>query len=75
MSRQALTEEELGNVTGGQITYTWNGEKGTIGLNGNNNLVLLDKAAFGEYYAANKDTMSEMNILLNLFAMGVITRP
>lgn len=74
-NKQEIHDEELDLVTGGKITYTWNGSYGSIGINGNNNFLLLDKDAFGAYYAANKDTMAEVDILRNLYAMGIIKRP
>lgn len=73
--RHEILDQELDNVAGGKITYTWNGEKGSIGINGNNNFVLLDKNAFGNYYSQHKDTMTEKEILKNLLAQGIIKRP
>lgn len=74
-NKQEIREEELDQVTGGMITYTWDGKQGSIGINGNNNFVLLDKNAFGSYYAAHKDEMTEKDILKNLLAQGIIKRP
>lgn len=74
MSKIDIREEDLDNVSGGKITYTWNGTEGSIGINGNNNFKLLNKDAFGAYYAENKDTMDEVDILRNLYAMGIITK-
>lgn len=74
-NRIEINENDLANVAGGKITYTWDGKQGSIGINGNNNLVLLDKDAFGAYYAEHKDTMAEVDILRNLFAQGIITTP
>lgn len=73
--KHEIREEELDRVSGGEITYTWDGTQGSIGINGCNNFVLLDKNAFGSYYAKNKATMSEKDILKNLFAMGIIKKP
>lgn len=73
--RKVINDVELDNVTGGKITYTWNGEIGSIGINGNNNFVLLDKNAFGAYYAKHKDEKSEKEILKDLMAQGIIKRP
>lgn len=70
-----ITDFELENVTGGKITYTWDGTQGSIGINGNNNFVLLDKDAFGAYYSKHKDTMSEVDILKNLYAQHIIVKP
>lgn len=75
MSKLEIREEELDKVSGGQITYTWDGTQGTIGINGNNNFILLDKDAFGAYYSQVKDTMAEKDILKELFAKGIIKKP
>jgi len=42
-NKQEIQEEELDQVTGGTITYTWDGTQGSIGINGCNNFVLLNK--------------------------------
>lgn len=73
--RIEIKDNELNDVTGGKITYTWNGTTGSIGINGNNNFVLLDKNAFGAYYSQVKDTLSEKEILKNLMAKGIIKKP
>ena len=73
--RKVINDVELDNVTGGKITYTWNGEIGSIGINGNNNFVLLNKNAFGDYYAKHKDEKTEKEILKDLMAMGIIKKP
>ena len=76
MSKLEIREEDLDNVTGGQITYTWNGESGTIGIGGNNNLVLVDKDAFVSYYKSVQDQgLKDSKILNNLIAMGIVKVP
>ena len=70
-----INDAELNDVAGGQITYTWDGNHGTIGRNGNNRYILVDKAAFIAYYNENKDTMSEATIIKNLLAQGIATLP
>lgn len=75
MAKQEIFDNELDYVSGGKITYTWNGEHGTIGINGNNNFILVDKDAFGAFYMANKETMSEVDILKSLYAQGIIRKP
>lgn len=70
-----LLDEELDAIEGGKITYTWNGTIGTIGINGNNPYILLDKDAFGAYYTEVKETMGETKILKNLRKMGIIKAP
>lgn len=73
--RKEILDKELENIAGGKITYTWTGTVGSIGINGYNNFILLDKDAFGEYYSQVKDTMPEVDILRNLFAKGIIKLP
>ena len=73
--KREILDFELENVAGGKITYTWNGTEGSIGINGNNNFALQDKEAFGQYYTEHKDTMPEVDILRNLYAQGIITKP
>ena len=74
MAKVELFDDQLDNVAGGKITYTWDGKQGSIGINGNNNFILLNKDKFGAFYAANKDTMSELDILKALYAQGIITK-
>lgn len=71
-SRIEIKGAELKDINGGKITYTWDGTEGSIGINGYNNFKLLDKDAFGEYYTEHKDSMDEVDILRNLYAMGII---
>ena len=76
MSKIELHEEELNNVSGGKITYSWDGTSGKIGLNGNNFLVLLDKDAFVSYYKSIDGTgMSDADVLNNLIAKGIAKMP
>lgn len=70
-----LLDEELDDINGGQITYTWDGSQGTIGRNGNNRYKLLNKDAFIKYYNENKATMSEATIIKNLIAQGIAQVP
>lgn len=72
-----LSEEELVNVSGGKITFTWSSTDniGTIGIDDNNCLVLLDKDAFLSYYSSVKGTMSDGAILKQLVAQGIAKKP
>lgn len=70
-----LTDEELDFVNGGDITYTWNGTSGTIGVNGNNKFILVDKAAFVEYYNSVHGTVSDGAILAYLIRNGIAKKP
>jgi hypothetical protein len=73
--RKQINEEELDIVTGGQLTYTWDGSKGSFGVNGNNPYILLDKEAYLSYYNEVKDSLSELDIVRNLLAKGIIKKP
>ena len=72
---QQLNDDELDLVSGGQITYSWDGTSGTMGMDGNNPFILLDKDAFVSYYNSVYGTMSDGDILRNLLAMGIIRKP
>lgn len=74
--RIKIEEEALEGITGGKITYTWNGTSGTIGINGNNNLILVDKDAFVSYYnSVQGQGLKDSQILTNLLNQGVIKQP
>ena len=74
--RMKISEEVLEDITGGQITYTWDGTTGTIGSNGNNPFILVDKAAFVSYYNSVKGQgLSDAEILTNLIKQGVVKKP
>lgn len=68
----AMNDDELDLVSGGQISYTWDGSSGTIGMNGYNPFVLVDKDAFVQYYNSVQGTMSDADILNNLIAQGIV---
>ena len=73
--RRMISEEDLDSVVGGEITYTWDGSVGTIGINGNNAFVLLDKGAFVNYYNSVKGSgIKESEVLKNLLAKGIIKK-
>jgi hypothetical protein len=66
-----LFDEQLDAVSGGNITYTWDGEVGTIGMNEYNPYILVDKEAFLEYYNENHATMKDSQILRYLLENGI----
>lgn len=74
MSKVELNKEEMELVAGGDITYTWNGESGTIGINGKNPFILVDKQGFIDYLNEVHGTMTDAEILSNLLDMGIITK-
>ena len=73
--RIELNDIELDNVTGGKITYTWNGTEGSLGMNGVNKYKLLDKQAFINLYNEMKDEYSDADIIKELRAKGIIIKP
>lgn len=66
-----LNDEELDLVNGGDITYTWNGTSGRIGIDGNNAFILVDKQAFINYYNTAHGKETDGNILRYLLAHGI----
>lgn len=70
-----LSDEMLENVVGGEITYTWDGSQGTIGINGYNPFILLDKDAFISYYNSVKGSgITEAEVLTYLFNNKIIIK-
>ncbi len=75
MDKKELTDAMLENVSGGEITYTWDGTQGTIGINYNNPFILLDKDAFISYYNSVKGTgVKESEVLTHLLNEGIIKK-
>lgn len=68
----ALNDDELNLVSGGQITYTWDGSVGTLGMNGFNPFVLVDKDAFVVYYNSVAGVKNDAEIIDYLLANGII---
>ena len=73
--RSIINDEQLDNVSGGKITYTWDGSEGTLGMNGNNKYKLLDKSKFISIYNEMKDDYSDADIIRELREQGVIKKP
>lgn len=73
--KNELFDEELEAVNGGQITYTWDGTQGTMGLNGYNPYILVDKDRFIAYYNSVMGTMRDPQILAKLREQGIIRLP
>lgn len=73
--RIEINEEDLPNVTGGNITYTWDGTQGSLGMNGTNPYTLVDKDAFVKTYNELKDTKSDAEIIRALREAGIIRKP
>lgn len=74
-NRHEINEEQLGNISGGAITYTWDGETGSLGLNGVNKYMLLDKDAFLEVYNELFGKVSDADIICELREKGIIKKP
>lgn len=76
MEKKEIRDEELEAVIGGEITYTWDGTTGTIGIGGNNNLILVDKAAFVSYYNSVKGTgVKDSQVIRYLLDNGIAKKP
>ncbi len=73
--KREIRDEELDNVTGGVIKYTWDGNQGRIGIGDNYNFILVDMNAYGEYYSTHKGTISDKQILRDCLARGIIRNP
>jgi len=74
-NRIELNDELLESVNGGAITYTWNGEHGTLGMNGVNKYKLLDKGAFLKIYDEMFGKYSDADIIRRLREEGIIKKP
>ncbi len=74
-NRLEIMDEELDNVSGGKITYTWNGTEGSLGINGNNKYKLLNKDAFVNIYNQMKADYSDADIIKALREQGIIVKP
>lgn len=72
---QQLSDDELDLVSGGQITFSWDGTTGSIGMDGYNPFILTSRDAFAEYYNSVRGTMSDVDILRNLVTMGIAVKP
>ena len=73
--RVELNNTELDFVSGGDITYTWNGEYGSIGIDGNNPFILVNKDAYLEYYNKVHGTMTDGDILRHCLEVGIARKP
>ena len=74
-NRIEIKDDDLGQISGGQITYTWDGTIGSLGVDGYNPYLLLDKEKFLEYYNANKETVSESKMIKYLKDNHIIKLP
>ncbi len=73
--RIEIKDELLGDITGGAITYTWDGNQGSLGINGNNPYILLDKQAFLAVYNELFGKVSDAQIVRTLREKGIIKLP
>ena len=73
--RIEINESELERVSGGEITYCWNGTEGSLGMNGINKYRLLDKDAFLAIYNQMFGTYSDADIIRTLREQGIIVKP
>ncbi len=73
--RIEINDELLGDVSGGAITYTWDGNQGSLGMNGRNPYQLLNKDAFLKVYNEMFGKSSDAEIIKELFKQGIIIVP
>lgn len=74
MEKMQLNDDELDLVNGGDITYTWNGTSGSIGIDGKNVFKLINKDGFVTYYNSVHGKLSDAEILTNLIKKGYVKR-
>jgi hypothetical protein len=72
--RMEIKDEQLDNINGGAITYTWNGTTGSLGVDGNNVFTLHNKDAFLEVYNSMFGKYSDVEIIKELKARKIITK-
>lgn len=72
--RIAINEEQLENISGGAITYTWDGHTGSLGIDGNNIFTLLDKTAYLKVYNEYFGKKSDVEIIQILKKQGIIKK-
>lgn len=73
--RIEIKDEQLDNVSGGAITYTWNGTEGSLGIDGNNIYKLLNKDAFLGVYNDMFGKYTDLEIIKELKARGIVIKP
>ena len=76
-NREVINDEFLDNISGGAVTYTWDKEakQGSLGINGNNPYILLDKDAFLAVYNELFGKVSDAAIVRTLREKGIIRLP
>ena len=73
--RMIINEEQLDSVTGGKITYTWDGSQGSLGMNGVNKYILLDKNAIIKVYNEMSSDYNDAEIIRALREQHIIVKP
>ena len=74
-NRIEINDEQLDNVNGGAITYTWDGNEGSLGINGNNPYKLLNKTKFLEVYNQMFGKYTDTQIINELKKQKIIVKP
>lgn len=74
-NREPINDQEVMQVNGGAITYCWDGNKGSLGMNGNNKYELHDKEAFLKIYREMFGQYSDADIIRRLREKGIISKP
>ena len=74
-NRIEINDEQLDTVNGGAITYTWDGTQGSLGVNGTNPYILLNKDAFLKVYNEMFGKYHDAEIIKELKKQKIIKKP
>ena len=74
-NRININDDQLEAINGGAITYTWDGNSGSLGIDGVNKYKLLDKGRFLEVYNDMFGEYSDAEIIKELRNQGIIKKP
>lgn len=74
-NRIEINDEQLDTVNGGAITYTWDGTQGSLGVNGTNPYILLNKDAFLKVYNEMFGKYNDAEIIKELKKQKIIKKP
>ena len=74
-NRIEINDEQLDAVNGGAITYTWDGTQGSLGVNGTNPYILLNKDAFLKVYNEMFGKYNDAEIIKELKKQKIIKKP
>ena len=72
--KQKIADSMLDDVTGGKLTFSWDGETGRCGMDGNDRFVYTDKEAFEALLrkCIQNNGLSDVETLRELFVSGIV---